>query len=126
MSEDIDLVAELEDGSAATSLLADVMTIEAGFGRKLKSERLDGNAVQWVIVATATLTELPKILDAIRKPAVRPDQSERGVGASNTEPSTRASGYSCWLPRPAKLIFSICPLLPTNHPAPGLANATAQ
>jgi hypothetical protein len=29
-------------------------------------------------------------------------------------------------PRTQKLIFKICPLFPTNHPAWGLANPTAQ
>ena len=60
-----DLVIEFDDEPTATSINAEIASAEGCFSRKVKSERLDGSAVQWVVVATTTVTMLPKILDAV-------------------------------------------------------------
>jgi hypothetical protein len=60
-----DLIIEFEDEPAATLIDAEIAASEGGFSRKIKSERLDGSAVQWVVVATTAITMLPKILDAV-------------------------------------------------------------
>jgi hypothetical protein len=66
MSESLeDLVIEFDDEATATSINAEIASSEGSFSRKVKSERLDGGAVQWVVVATTALTMLPKILDAV-------------------------------------------------------------
>ena len=47
--------------------------------------------------------------------------------AKNAKFSCRhISGRAVPAARSQKLIFEICPLFPTNHPACGLANPTAQ
>jgi hypothetical protein len=60
-----DLIIEFDDEPAATSIDAEIAASEGGFSRKTKIERLDGSAVQWVVVATTAITMLPKILDAV-------------------------------------------------------------
>jgi hypothetical protein len=62
-----DLAVEMDSEEAATSLSNEVRLLEGVTAEKVKSERLDGQAAEWIVVATTALTVLPKVLDSIAK-----------------------------------------------------------
>jgi len=68
MSEPSEHVAiEMDSEEAVTSLCNEVRLLEGVTAQKVKSERLDGHAPEWIFVASTALTVLPKVLESIAK-----------------------------------------------------------